>query len=197
MENVKNSILRINIRYRRAAHIQAGSITLRIFIISCSALIKKKCARDASIWPLVLYAEGINRQQLVNDLIFAHTSIRTSNMDRSIDFYTRLMGLRLLGRQEIRQNNAEIAFLQDPDGRGAKLELTFYRNQKKFIQPEYEDRLFDHIALEISDMKQTITMLQSEKVTITDEPFRLGPTGPLIAFVEDPDGTLIELIERK
>jgi lactoylglutathione lyase len=130
-------------------------------------------------------------------VIFTHTSIRTSDMDRSIDFYTRLLGFKLLGRQEIRQNNAEIAFLQDPEGKGAKLELTFYRNQRKFIQPDYEDRLFDHIALEIADMKQTISMLRREKVTITDEPFRLGPNGPLIAFIEDPDGTLIELIERK
>jgi catechol 2,3-dioxygenase-like lactoylglutathione lyase family enzyme len=46
-------------------------------------------------------------------------------------------------------------------------------------------------------MEQTISLMRKEKVTITDEPFRLGPAGPLIAFVEDPDGTLIELIERK
>jgi catechol 2,3-dioxygenase-like lactoylglutathione lyase family enzyme len=39
--------------------------------------------------------------------------------------------------------------------------------------------------------------LRKEGVTITDEPFRLGPSGPVIAFIEDPDGTLIELIERK
>jgi lactoylglutathione lyase len=130
-------------------------------------------------------------------MVFVHTSIRTSNMDRSIDFYTRLLGLKLMGRHEIPQNNAEIAFLQDPDEKGAKLELTFYRKQKKFIQPDYEDRLFDHIAFEIKDMKQTISNMRKNKVTITDEPFKLGPTGPLIAFIEDPDGTLIELIERK
>jgi len=129
--------------------------------------------------------------------LFVHTSIRTSNMDRSIDFYTRLMGLKLLGRQEIPQNNAEIAFLQDQEGNGAKLELTFYRNQKKFIQPDYEDRLFDHIAFEIKDMERMISLLRREKITITDEPFRLKPDGSLIAFIEDPDGTLIELIERK
>jgi len=130
-------------------------------------------------------------------MVFVHTSIRTSNMDRSIDFYTRLLGLKLVGRHEIPQNNAEIAFLQDPDEKGAKLELTFYRKQKKFIQPDYEDRLFDHIAFEIKDMKQTISTMRKNKVTITDEPFKLGPTGPLIAFIEDPDGTLIELIERQ
>jgi lactoylglutathione lyase len=118
-------------------------------------------------------------------------------MERSINFYTKLMGLKLLSRREIPQNNAEIAFLQDPDGKGAKLELTLYRKQKKFIQPEYEDRLFDHLAFDVNDMKKTISMMQKGKITITDEPFKLGPTGPLIAFIEDPDGTLIELIERK
>ena len=121
--------------------------------------------------------------------MFVHTSIRTSNMDRSIDFYTRFLGLSLLSRREIRQNKAEIAFVQDPQAKGATLELTFYRNQKKFSQPDYEDRVFDHLAFEVEDMNQTINAMRKEKVTIT--------TGSLIAFVEDPDGTLIELIERK
>jgi lactoylglutathione lyase len=133
----------------------------------------------------------------VKNVAFIHTSIRTSNIDKSIDFYTRLMGLKLLSRREIPQNNAEIAFLQDPEGKGAKLELTFYRKQKKFIQADYEERLFDHIAFEVENMEQTISIMRKEKVTITDEPFRLGPAGPLIAFIEDPDGTLIELIERR
>jgi lactoylglutathione lyase len=129
--------------------------------------------------------------------MFVHTSIRTSNIDRSISFYTRLLGLKLLSRREIPRNNAEIAFLQDPDGEGATLELTFYRKQKKFIQADYEDRLFDHLAFEVKNMEKTLTAMQKEKDTITDEPFKLSPDGPLIAFVEDPDGTLIELIERK
>jgi len=133
----------------------------------------------------------------VKNVAFIHTSIRTSNIDKSIDFYTRLMGLKLMSRREIPQNNAEIAFLQDPEGKGAKLELTFYRKQKKFIQADYEERLFDHIAFEVENMEQTISIMRKEKVTITDEPFRLGPAGPLIAFIEDPDGTLIELIERR
>ena len=107
------------------------------------------------------------------------------------------MGLKLMSRREIPQNNAEIAFLQDPEGKGAKLELTFYRKQKKFIQADYEERLFDHIAFEVENMEQTISIMRKEKVTITDEPFRLGAAGPLIAFIEDPDGTLIELIERR
>lgn len=129
--------------------------------------------------------------------MFVHTSIRTSNMERSIDFYTRLLGLTLLSRREIPQNNAEIAFLRDSQAKGATLELTFYRKQKKFSQPDYEDRVFDYLAFEVEDMNPAIEAMRNAKVTITDEPFKLSPAGPLIAFVEDPDGTLIELIERK
>jgi len=130
-------------------------------------------------------------------MIFTHTSIRTSNIDESINFYTRLIGLKLLSRREIPQNDAEIAFLQDPDGKGARLELTFFRKQKNFVQAEYEERVFDHIAFEIKDMEETLSVMRKSKVTISDEPYKLGPTGPVIAFIEDPDGTLIELIERK
>lgn len=129
--------------------------------------------------------------------MFVHTSIRTSNMKRSIDFYTRFLGLKLLSRRDIPKNNAEIAFLRDPRNKGATLELTFYREQKKFSQADYEDRVFDHIAFEVKDVNQTIEAMRKNKITITDEPLRLSPTGSLIAFVEDPDGTLIELIEQK
>jgi lactoylglutathione lyase len=129
--------------------------------------------------------------------MFVHTSIRTSNMDRSIDFYTRFLGLKLLGRRKIPKNDAEIAFLRDAQAKGATLELTFYRKQKKFSQADYEDRVFDHLAFEVKDINQAIEAMRKDKVTITDEPFKLSPTGSLIAFIEDPNGTLIELIERK
>ena len=128
--------------------------------------------------------------------MFVHTSIRTSNMDKSIDFYTRLLGLTLVSRRDIPQNNAEIAFLRDRQAKGALLELTFYRNQRKFVKAEYEDRVFDHLAFEVKNMEKTLATMRNEKVSVTDEPFKLSPTGPVIAFVEDPDGTLIELIER-
>jgi lactoylglutathione lyase len=130
-------------------------------------------------------------------MILDHTSIRTSNIDKSINFYTKLIGLKLQGRRQIPQNNAEIAFLQDPQAKGSVLELTYYRKQKKFLQPDYEDRLFDHLAFNVEDMQKTIETLRKNNVTITDEPYTLVPGGSTIAFIEDPDGTLIELIERK
>jgi catechol 2,3-dioxygenase-like lactoylglutathione lyase family enzyme len=97
---------------------------------------------------------------------------------------------------EIAQTNAELVFLQDPEAKGATLELTFYRDQKNFVQADYEDRLFDHLAFEVRDMNKTVEVMRKASVTITDEPYRLSPTGSLLAFVEDPDGTLIELIQK-
>ncbi len=96
---------------------------------------------------------------------------------------------------EIKKNNAELAFLQDSKGEGCTLELTYLHDQKKFTQPEYEERLFDHLAFEVEDIDKTIDALRKESITITGEPFKLN-SNTTIAFVEDPDGTLIELIER-
>lgn len=129
--------------------------------------------------------------------MFVYTSIRTSNIEKSIDFYSKFFGMELSSRREIKETNAEIAFLQDPQGNGSILELTFYRKQANFTQPNYEDRLFDHLGFEVEDINQTIATMRKENVTISDEPFKLGPNGPIIAFIEDPDGTLIELIQRK
>ena len=104
--------------------------------------------------------------------------------------------MKILSRKEIPQNNAEIVLLQNAEEKGAELEVTFYRDQKQFFQAEYGDRLFDHLAFEVKDMHKTLDAMRAADVTITDEPFRLTPTGSLIAFVEDPDGVLIELIDR-
>ncbi len=128
--------------------------------------------------------------------MFVHTSIRTSDMDRSINFYTRFLDLELVSRREIPQNDAEIAFLKNREEKGCTLELTFYNKQKKFIQAEYEDRLFDHLAFEVNDVEGIIDRMKKARVVVTDEPFNLSPKGPLIAFVEDPDGILVELIQK-
>jgi len=117
-------------------------------------------------------------------------------METSIDFYSKFFGLKVLSKMEIKQNNAEIAFLQDPKGEGCTLELTFLRDQKKFNQPEYEERLFDPLGFEVGDIDKTLAAMRKENVTITDEPFKLN-FQTTIAFIEDPDGTLIELSENK
>ena len=106
--------------------------------------------------------------------MFVHTSIRTSNMERSINFYSKNLGLKLQSRLEIKKTNAEIAFLQDPAGKGCILELTLYRNQKQFIQPVYGERLFDHLGFEVADIDKTLADMRKENVTIIDEPFKFN-----------------------
>ena len=127
--------------------------------------------------------------------VFAHVSIRTSDMERSIRFYGKHFGMKLASRRPIPQNRAEIAFLES-EGTPFRLELTWYRDQKRFTQAEYGDRLFDHMAFTVTGLDAMIADMKREGVTVTDEPYTLGPGGNRIAFIEDPDGTLIELIEK-
>ena len=128
--------------------------------------------------------------------VFVHTSIRTSNIQRSIDFYSKFFGLKVVRRHEIKASNSEIVFLQDPEAKGCMLELTFYHDQKEFQQPDYEKRLFDHLGFTVADIYATVAEMKKAGVTVTDEPKKFS-ADTTIAFVEDPDGTLIELIEHK
>ena len=145
---------------------------------------------------LNIKSEPIITESSEGKTMFVHTSIRTSNMEKYIDFYSKFLGLKLQSRHEIKKTNAEIAFLQDPSGKGSILELTFYHSQKRFVQPEYEERLFDHLGFEVADINKTLAVMRKENVTVTDEPFKFNEK-TTIAFIEDPDGTQIELIERK
>jgi lactoylglutathione lyase len=127
-------------------------------------------------------------------MTLAHVSVRTSDMDRSVKFYETHFGMKLASRRDIPHNNAEIAFLESP-GTDLKLELTRYKSQRDFVQAPYEHRTFDHLAFTVCDCAALVERLRAGGFTISDEPFMLGASK--IAFVEDPDGTLIEIIERK
>ena len=126
-------------------------------------------------------------------MTFVHISIRASDMDRSIRFYEGLLGMELIKRSPIPKNRAEIAFLKDPNGEFA-LELTHYDDQGEFEQAEYMKRTFDHLAFRVDDLKGVVDKVKKEGYTVTDEPFELS-AGHWLAFIEDPDGTLIELMQ--
>jgi hypothetical protein len=70
--------------------------------------------------------------------------------------------MNVVSRREIIQNDAEIVFLRDQAGKGATLELTFYRKQKRFIQADYENRLFDHLAFEVKNIAGTIAAMKKD-----------------------------------
>ncbi len=121
-----------------------------------------------------------------------HTSITVKSIDESIAFYTQKLGMKLLSRREIRQNNAEIAFL-GIEGTNHRIELTWWRDKKDYAEGDQ----LDHMAFGVSGLKQLIDNLKAKGVEIAKEPYTLGPGSSLIAFIKDPNGIWIELIEEK
>ena len=119
-----------------------------------------------------------------------HTCLNVMDLDRSIIFYRDRLGLKLTRRFEVKENNAEIAFLEDPDGNA--VELTHWRDKKQLAEGDN----FDHIAFGVKDMKATIERLRGQGVTIATEPFTLKGGSHQIAFIKDPDGNWLELIEE-
>ena len=109
-------------------------------------------------------------------------------MDRSISFYTSNLHLSLTSRRDIKQNNAEIAFLKDQDG--SAIELTHWRG-KKIVEGDN----FDHIAFEVKDVGAAVEALRTNGVTIAMELYSLQGSTSWIAFVKDPDGNWLELIQ--
>ena len=112
------------------------------------------------------------------------------DMDRSIAFYRERLELKLTRRVEIKENNAEIAFLKDPYG--SAIELTHWRDKKQLADGDN----FDHVAFGVKDLRDTIERLRSNGTTIAMEPFKLSGGVHQIAFIKDPDGNWLELIEE-
>ncbi len=120
-----------------------------------------------------------------------HTCLNVSNMERSIDFYTKEVGLKFVSRREIKQNNAEIAFLQDQSGYA--LELTHWRDKKDLVEGDN----FDHLAFAVRDVSEAVKEFKSHGVVVAMEPYSLQGSSSKIAFIKDPDGNWLELIERE
>lgn len=119
-----------------------------------------------------------------------HTCLNVMDLDRSIAFYRDRLGLKLTRRVEIKENNAEIAFLEDSAGNA--IELTHSRDKKQLVEGDN----FDHVALGVKDLKTTIERLRAQGTTIAMEPFKLKGGAHQIAFIKDPDGNWLELIEE-
>lgn len=121
-----------------------------------------------------------------------HTSITVKNMDESIRFYTEKLGMSLQSRREIKQNNAEIAFL-GVEGTDHRIELTWWRTKENYADGDQ----LDHIAFGVEELSPLVEKLRGMGVEIAKEPYSLGPGSSQIAFIKDPNGIWIELIELK
>ena len=124
-----------------------------------------------------------------------HTMIRVLDLEKSIDFYTRLLGMRLLRRQDYPSGRFTLAFVGYGDeAADAVIELTHNWDQ---AEPYQIGTAFGHLAIGVPDIYGTCTALAAEGVKVPRPPGPMKHGGSVIAFVEDPDGYKIELIEHR
>jgi lactoylglutathione lyase len=120
--------------------------------------------------------------------------LRVGNLDRSLAFYTDVLGMRLLRRQDYPEGRFTLAFVgYGPESEGAVIELTH-----NWDTSAYElGNAFGHIALAVPDAAAACAEIKRRggKVTREAGPMKHGAT--IIAFVDDPDGYKIELIQEK
>lgn len=123
-----------------------------------------------------------------------HTMLRVGDLDRSLMFYTDVLGMKLLRRKDYPDGKFTLAFVgYQEESEGAVLELTH-----NWDTPSYDlGNGYGHIALEVEDAYDACARIKERGGNITREagPMKHGKT--VIAFVEDPDGYKIELIQRK
>ena len=123
-----------------------------------------------------------------------HTMLRVFDLDRSVDFYTRLLGMRVLRKREVPDGKYTLVFVgYGEETETSVLELTYNWDQK---EPYALGSAYGHIAIGVPDIYGVCEHLSAEgaKITRPPGPVKFGTT--LIAFVEDPDGYKIELIQR-
>jgi len=125
---------------------------------------------------------------------FLHTMLRVGNLERSLDFYTNVLGMRLLRQKDYPSGRFTLAFVgYEDEDKGTVLELTHNWDTDAYDIGD----AYGHIALQVNDAAATCDMVRAKggKVTREAGPMKHGTT--VIAFVEDPDGYKIEFIERQ
>jgi len=123
-----------------------------------------------------------------------HTMIRVGDLDRSIRFYTEVLGMKLLRRHDYPDGKFTLAFVgYGPETEGAVIELTYNYGVERYDLGGG----FGHIALEVPNAAEACDEIRKRggKVVREAGPMKHGST--VIAFVEDPDGYKIELIQSK
>ena len=125
---------------------------------------------------------------------FLHTMLRVSDLDRSIEFYTQTLGMKLLRQHDNEEYRYTLAFVGYADeSEQAVVELTYNWDTDQYDQ----GTAFGHIALGADDIYQTCDTIRKAGGHITREPGPVLGGSTEIAFVEDPDGYKIELIQLK
>ncbi|MDD2877963.1 MAG: lactoylglutathione lyase [Acidiphilium sp.] len=124
---------------------------------------------------------------------YLHTMIRVNDLEQSLQFYTKLLGMKELRRTDVPDGEYTLAFV----GYGSEKDHTVLELTYNYGTDHYDQgTAFGHLALGVSDIKATVEKLRAAGAKITREPgpVKFGTT--VIAFIEDPNGYKIELIER-
>ena len=125
---------------------------------------------------------------------FLHTMIRVRDLDASIDFYTRHLGMELLRKKDFPDGRFTLAFVgYGNEDDNSVIELTHNWDQE---EPYDQGSAFGHLAIGMPDIYGVCEQLEKEGVKIPRPPGPMKFGGSVIAFIEDPDGYKIELIER-
>ena len=122
-----------------------------------------------------------------------HTMIRSGNLERSIEFYTEIMGMKLLRQKDYPKGEFTNAFLGYGDeSEQASLELTYNWGVESYDMGTG----FGHIALEVDDVYEATAQIKAKGGKIIRDAGPMNAGTRIIAFVEDPDGYQIELIGK-
>ena len=123
-----------------------------------------------------------------------HTMIRVGDLERSIAFYTEVLGMRLLRRKDYPDGRFTLAFVgYGEESEGAVIELTYNWGTDKYEL----GNAFGHIAIGVEDIYKTCEQIKKRGGKVVREPGPMKHGATVIAFVEDPDGYRLELIEGR
>lgn len=123
-----------------------------------------------------------------------HTMLRVGDLQRSVKFYTEVLGMKLLRSTDRPEQKYSLAFVgYDSEERTAVLELTYNYGVARYEM----GGAFGHIAIGVPDVAGACAKVRGAGGKVTREPGPVKGGNSVIAFVEDPDGYKIEFIERK
>ena len=127
------------------------------------------------------------------DFRLDHTMICVKDLDRSLDFYTRILGMKIHRKTEYpegRFTNTFVGYIGEDEG--TNIELTYNWDQQENYN---KGNGWGHLAIKVSDVYETSVYLKQQGVEFTKEPSPMKNGPRILAFIKDPDGYVIELNE--
>ncbi len=129
---------------------------------------------------------------------FIYTGIRVRNMDESIEFYTEVLGMKVIdSRERLEPTKGQAVSMKSPDSEQI-LELNYYEKDSPFNTPYVNGEELDHLAFDVESLQESVEALKRRGIEIIVESGTIGGVeGWKEAFARDPNGIWIELLQKK